>query len=341
MYLQINYGCKIIVLNSLGSILYRMPEEKEIWNVPILKINRIPFIGLDLSIHQGFIFAPYDKGKDTILYTIGKKEQQIHNSQETTIFNEIDFPALVRQNYIENVSAAIEKIKNSDLEKVVIATQVEFPQQIKPKDLFHKLCSKYPHAFLYLIDGVEESWIGASPEMLVRYQEGEGKTVALAGTQDKRNKTWGDKEKVEQLFIQSYIVDKMKNISGLSFEKGDTRTIRAGEIEHISSIFNFKTNTNGLTNLVKALHPTPAVCGHPEDLAHKFILTKEGIERSYYTGFLGFSQEDRTDLFVNLRCAKLSKQSVTLYAGAGITADSIPEKEWEEVCKKMNTLGLM
>ena len=92
-------------------------------------------------------------------------------------------------------------------------------------------------------------------------------------------------------------------------------------------------------NFIAELHPTPAVCGLPKNLADDFIRLKEKHERKYYTGYLGpWKLNQQVDLFVNLRCMEVTDDEFILYAGGGITAHSIPEKEWEETNQKAATL---
>jgi len=90
---------------------------------------------------------------------------------------------------------------------------------------------------------------------------------------------------------------------------------------------------------LQALHPTPSVGGLPKEAARQFILTKEKHDRAYYTGFLGpLNIQNKSHLFVNLRCLQLFNKQFVLYSGAGITAASIAENEWEETENKMMTM---
>ena len=94
-----------------------------------------------------------------------------------------------------------------------------------------------------------------------------------------------------------------------------------------------------LKNLLNTLHPTPAVCGLPKEAAKFFILQNEKYDRTYYSGFLGEINDDfDTELFVNLRCAKIEKNVAQIYVGGGITKESNPEKEWSETHLKTNTI---
>jgi isochorismate synthase len=91
--------------------------------------------------------------------------------------------------------------------------------------------------------------------------------------------------------------------------------------------------------VIQLLHPTPAVCGLPKEQSKAFILENENYDRTFYTGFLGeLNMENKTDLFVNLRCMEICESQANLFMGCGITKDSIPEKEWEESINKSFTM---
>jgi isochorismate synthase len=94
-----------------------------------------------------------------------------------------------------------------------------------------------------------------------------------------------------------------------------------------------------LAEWVAKLHPTPAVGGIPLAEGMSFLQQNENLDRAYYAGFLGpVTTAGNTELFVNLRCAKISNGQISLYVGAGITKDSDPKQEWEETQNKAKTL---
>ena len=100
-----------------------------------------------------------------------------------------------------------------------------------------------------------------------------------------------------------------------------------------------------LKTLIRALHPTPAVCGLPRENAKQFILENEQYNRSFYTGFLGELnfQKNKTvsessSLFVNLRCMNIIDKKVSIFVGGGITKDSNAKKEWEETVSKSKVM---
>ena len=122
-------------------------------------------------------------------------------------------------------------------------------------------------------------------------------------------------------------------------EKGPY-TARAGQLVHLKTDFLFQLKeTKFLGELLKELHPTPAVCGLPKKEAYQFIAENEGYDRRYYTGFIGWMDlEGQTDLYVNLRCMEIRTTEVKLYAGGGILPSSEVRNEWDETNQKMKTM---
>ena len=91
---------------------------------------------------------------------------------------------------------------------------------------------------------------------------------------------------------------------------------------------------------MKKLHPTPAVCGLPKKEAFEFIQENEGYDRGFYAGYLGIDSQRRTkEYFVNLRSAEFCQNQIKIYVGGGVTAESNPQKEWEETELKSGTIG--
>jgi isochorismate synthase len=91
---------------------------------------------------------------------------------------------------------------------------------------------------------------------------------------------------------------------------------------------------------VKELHPTPAVGGVPSTISCKYIKEYEGYDRSLYSGYIGIVDfnTNNAEYFVNLRCFKAYQNYIKLYAGAGITKDSVAEKEYDETENKMQSI---
>ncbi len=257
-----------------------------------------------------------------------------------------------REEFCTLVDDAISYIKESGIKKIVAsrATEAPLPPGFNPVVLFDTLCERYPHAFVSLVSipGIG-TWIGASPELLLSLQPNSLSTVALAGTQARPDNKplesvrWGQKEIEEQALVSDYIRDFFHDIGLRTFTTTGPRTISAGNVVHLQTSFTVKdtaTHLHRLANQVlHRLHPTSAVCGMPKNEALSFILEKEKYNRAFYSGFLGpVHLENESRLYVNLRCMQLKTRSALLYVGAGITADSNPEAEWDETVLKSKTL---
>ncbi|MFC5409810.1 isochorismate synthase [Larkinella bovis] len=260
------------------------------------------------------------------------------------------------------VSRAIRQIKRGKFRKVVLSRTktIRFDAQPDIPTLFNRLCNAYPNAFVsavYLPDR-NQVWIGATPERLVSLEaNGVFRTVALAGTQsafDSEGRTkramdapWTQKEIEEQALVGRYIIGCFKKIRIREYIEEGPRTVVAGNLMHLRSDYSVDTQAVNFpqlgTVMLRLLHPTSAVCGMPREEAQEFILQNESHQRELYSGFLGpvnifQTKGAESHLFVNLRCMKLEGQDGTLYAGAGLTEDSSPAKEWRETELKCDTL---
>ncbi|MEO9474076.1 MAG: chorismate-binding protein [Cyclobacteriaceae bacterium] len=255
--------------------------------------------------------------------------------------------------YEAAVAQAIEEIKNNNLQKVVLSRFKDFdiPKDFDAYRFFRQISSKYPNAFCYIASSERHGlWLGATPERLLTIENNRHfVTDALAGTQpledgaDLADLAWTQKEIEEQAMVSRYIVDCLKRIRLREFDEIGPRTVRAGNLAHLKTSYSIDMQATNMPNLggimLDLLHPTSAVCGFPREKAHQFIQENEGFDRELFAGFLGpVNFEGFTRIFVNLRCMKVVDGKARLFAGAGITRDSKPEKELAETKHKMNTL---
>jgi isochorismate synthase len=189
-------------------------------------------------------------------------------------------------------------------------------------------------------------WMGATPEPLLVIEDEQVKTVSLAGTQIATNKAiesyqWSSKEIEEQGIVTGFVENLLHSLNIQQFSKSGPENYQAANLIHLKTAFEFPQSElkNRFSGLLKALHPTPSVGGLPKAEAREFILANEKHDRSYYTGFLGpVNIENKTNIFVNLRCLQLFDNQFVLYSGAGITTSSVAENEWTETDNKMMTM---
>lgn len=272
-------------------------------------------------------------------------------------------PDTQHDRYVDGVSRAIEAIQQGSLRKVVLSRtkQVDFADVPDAVALFDRLCAKYPTAFVSAVSIPElgQIWLSATPERLISQRaDGIFETMALAGTQSatfpdgmpKRpsEAMWSQKEIEEQAMVCRYIIECFKKIRLREYLEVGPKTIIAGNLMHLSTCFTVDTQAVHYpqlsTVMLRLLHPTSAVCGTPRDQAMDFIRQHESHDRELYAGFIGPVNCSMSDegpasyLFVHLRCMKLEGKLATLYAGAGLTEDSVPEREWQETELKCQTL---
>ena len=264
--------------------------------------------------------------------------------------------------YVRNATEAVAAIQRGEMRKVVLSRtkQVAFEDAPNVIALFDKLCQTYPTAFVSAVSIPERGqiWISATPERLVSMDaDGIFRTASLAGTQSATHPDgtakrpaqamWSQKEIEEQALVSRYIIECFKKIRLREYIEEGPKTITAGNLMHLGTQFTVDTQAVRYpqlgTVMLRLLHPTSAVCGTPRDAAFAFINQHETHNRELYSGFLGpvnmqMEAGAATAIFVHIRCMKLEGRIATLYAGAGLTEDSEPEREWQETEMKCETL---
>lgn len=297
---------------------------------------------VEFSGQKGFVFSGFYNTKDVVLPFDSCEVIQENWSYEKQYQERIYFSDSEGVGFKNLVQKGINAIVENQFEKVVLSRKIEIPNDtINSIESFKNLVNTYSTAFRYLFYHPQIGlWMGATPEQLVKIKNGEFYTMALAGTQPySEHIVWGEKEIKEQElvtdFIKNQIEDKVDTI-----KISDAITHRAGSIVHLKTDISgsIKSSIQPL-DLVKALHPTSAVCGMPLQQARSFILEHEGYDRKYYSGYLGeWKGMENSDLFVNLRCCEFLENAVAVYVGCGITKDSIPEHEFIETFNKSRTI---
>jgi isochorismate synthase len=248
--------------------------------------------------------------------------------------DETQFVAETQKEYLQKLEEVIEIIKENNLPKLVLSRRKIFNDfdEIDLKESFNNLCRNYPNAFKYLFFDGKTSWMGAFSEVLGKFNKSthEFETMSIAGTIPV-SEEWTEKEIEEQKPVSSYIRNILAKFVNLSeVEESETYDHISGNIKHLKTDFKIKINPEDLDSIIQELHPTPAVCGIPKDFCREVIEKVEKFPRELYAGYIKIETEDYIQYFVNLRCARLYKNSVHLFVGGGITAQSNPEKEWNE-----------
>ncbi len=348
-----------ILKSSLSFAFYFYPGEAEPEVViqqtgETQKYRSIP----DLKDAQGFVIAPFAISDKSPLIMIRpdiyvKGATAIAALELKTTANSLasDTKSLAddigKDDYLVLLKKTIAQIKANIFDKVVISRTIttEIPESFDIAQMLLELKANADNAFVYLISTPETGiWMGASPEILLSKKNKNYQTVSLAGTvplKKARSYKWSVKSKREQEIVTKFIESQLINFKIHDFIRKGPFTEPASWVAHLKTTFEFSIDKlNGqFSSFVDAIHLSPAVCGNPKDEAKAFIIQNETHRREYYTGFLGaWNLEQKLQLFVNIRCLKIIGRKAVLFVGGGITANSVPEKEWEETNDKAKTL---
>jgi isochorismate synthase len=252
-------------------------------------------------------------------------------------------PGLDRSGYADAVLQAVEQIRNGMLEKVVLARTMPGLVDIRHWGALFALASeRLPQACVALVRTREHgSWLGASPERLLSSIGGRLEVDALAGTmpglEAPQASSWGAKERAEQLWVTRMVEHTMRQLGVHALEVEGPVVRSAGPVAHLHTVVRGSASGIDVRELALALHPTPAVGGIPRAEALRAIAACEPRQRNLYAGFWGLHTPRRTALYVNIRCMELFPHHALLHVGAGITKDSDPERECQEVERKAAT----
>lgn len=325
---------------------FRIPGSED-FTLMLQQSNDTILFGHDSLNSKGFVFSPFDQNSEVPVFI--RADKIYYNQKFCFVPDKICLlEETEKTEYLETAEKFINAI-NSGFRKLVLSRI----KALKTKkndvfEIFEILQRKYKNAFVYLLNHPQcGCWAGASPELFLAKQNLYASTIALAGTQlvkDPKSIVWEKKETEEQAMVMEFIEKVLRNheidfrLSG-PYNK-IVSSIGGRHLVHLATDYYFELD-NGFYDLIFELHPTPAVCGLPENEAFGFILDNERHDRKYYSGFLGpvnHRNNNEFHLYVNIRCMEIFADQFLLYVGGGINQGSVKEKEWLETENKAATL---
>ncbi len=252
------------------------------------------------------------------------------------------------------VRAALADIAVGELRKVVLARAQEIvaPRGFHPLRMLNGLRERFPDCYAFSVSrGAATSFIGASPERLVRVNAGRLETEALAGSAPRGASATddaamaaallrSDKDLREQREVLEDIIARLERLGCSPTYTPVPQVRRLANVQHLLTSISAPLPPGlGLLEVVGAMHPTPAVGGQPREAALPRIRTLEGFPRGLYAGALGWiNARGDGEFFVGIRSALVSGPQARVYAGAGIVAGSDPEKEFAETELKFRAM---
>ena len=311
----------------------------------------------ELNGKEGFVIAPFSPSSDCPVLLIHPDESRLLaiSDERTASSSETEFKESISAHdiYAEDFECFHRELEKGTFRKIVLARKATLRMADKDfEKFFMKACRMYPRLFVALVYTPQSGmWLMATPEILLKGEQGKMQTMSLAGTQKAEpSRTiadypiegveWSLKNREEQQYVTDYIEDCIRAFSDDYLLKGPYTTM-AANLYHLRTDITFLLRDEGkLGDVIHALYPTPAVCGIPKDEARQFILQHEHQSRKYYSGFVGpISPQGKTHLFVSLRCMNILPEGICeLYAGGGLLKESEMEKEWKETEAKMQTI---
>lgn len=251
------------------------------------------------------------------------------------------------------VDESKEMIRSGDIFQILLANRYTQKGQIDPLSFYRLLRSKNPSPYLFLLDYEEFSICGSSPEVMVRLSDNEILLRPIAGTRKRGKNATRDKElELEMLNDPKecaehlMLIDLGRNDVGRVAKRGTVKVTDMMRVEKYSHVMHMVTDVEAtiaeekdMFDLFRATFTAGTMTGAPKIRAMELIAHYEGLKRGFYSGSVGyFAFNGEMDSSIAIRTSLIKHNSITLQAGAGVVADSIPELEYLEVKNKLGAL---
>ncbi len=296
---------------------------------------------LEIMIHK--ISSPLDKTADLFFesfYENSKSNIDIKYSED-------------KENFINKVIEIKKDIKEGEIIQAVLSQRLSVSFKSNPLTLYRVLRAINPSPYMFLLNLKDMHLIGSSPEVMVRCEDRKVELRPIAGTRPRgkddeedvilENELLSDeKEKAEHIML----VDLGRNDLGRVCEYNSVKVPEIMTVEKYSHVLHLVSSVVGhlkkdkdIFDLFRACFPAGTVTGAPKVRAMQVIREKEEIKRGPYAGCVGyFSFSKNMDTCITIRTIIAKDGVAYVQAGAGIVADSIPEKEYEETLNKAKAL---
>ena len=266
-------------------------------------------------------------------------------------------PALVRENdasaeaaWTRAVRGGLERIRSGALRKIVLARTQRYQASgaLDPAAVLARLAARESRGFRFLVEAGEgRAFLGVTPERLVSRAGRTARSEAVAGTRPRGVDAVADrllgesllasqKDRREHEFVVERVREALAPCAASLRVDAAPKLLRLAYVQHLSTRVHAELRP-GVTDhdLVRALHPTPAVAGAPFADAVAALREFEPFDRGLYAGPVGIVSRDGAELAVAIRSARIDGDVLTAFAGAGIVDGSDPSDEWRETGHKL------
>jgi anthranilate synthase component 1 len=259
-----------------------------------------------------------------------------------------------RTDFIAHVERIKEYIRAGDCFQALLSRRIDVPLDFEPADLYRALRALNPSPYMYhlVLDGIEI--VGSSPELLVRVSNSKLTLRPIAGTR-RRGTTMAEDESLSAELLADekeraehvMLVDLGRNDVGRVSKFGTVKVTEFMKVEKYSHVLHIVSQVEGELNdglsaldVFRATFPAGTMTGAPKIRAMEIIDELEPVSRGPYAGAIGYiaAGGQRMDLAITIRTCIIADGKASVQAGAGIVADSVPEREWEETRSKAQAL---
>lgn len=274
----------------------------------------------------------------------GKKKQNMSGKllgEVTPLFN--------KEQYCNMVETAKHHIKEGDIFQIVLSNRLSAPFEGSLFNTYRTLRTINPSPYMFYFSGTDVEVAGASPETLVKLENGVLHTFPLAGTRPRGKNEEEDKQLEKELLADekeiaehNMLVDLGRNDLGKISKFGTVQVEKLHSIEHYSHVMHIGSTVRGeirddcdALDAIEAVLPAGTLSGAPKIRACQLIGKLENNKRGIYGGAIGYIDfTGNMDTCIAIRIAYKKNGKVFVRSGAGIVADSVPEKEYEECINK-------
>ncbi|WP_328536933.1 isochorismate synthase [Streptomyces sp. NBC_00344] len=253
------------------------------------------------------------------------------------------------------VRRATGRMRAGDFEKVVLARRLDVTadREFDVPAAVRRMREAYAGTTVFALGHGDTTFLGATPEYLVRVEEREVQALGLAGTTPRGDTPAEDRALEAELSGSAKLRHEHEVVVRMLSEalaesctqvtaEAEPQVLKLANVQHLSTPVRGRLpegSAEGVLDLAARLHPTPALGGHPRAEALEWLARNEGFDRGWYAGGIGWTDGEGNGQFaVAIRSALVRGDSASLYAGCGLVADSDPEVEYAETCAKLRPM---
>jgi anthranilate synthase component 1 len=316
---------------------------KELENISnLLSFRSSKLVKSDLNSYIKFLFLKNSEIKNRNKFVIRRRALP-----EAYMFN------ISKRKFKENVQKAKKYISAGDILQVVLSQRLETDFDGDEFRVYHNLKQINPSPYMYYLDFGQRKLVGSSPEMLVRVEKRKIETYPIAGTRP-RGRNLAEDEKLEKEMLNDekekaehiMLVDLGRNDIGRVAKFGSIKVKKLMAVEKYSHVQHLVSDVSGELrdgedefSAFKAIFPAGTVSGAPKVRAMEIIDELEPTRRGIYSGALGYFSFNRNmDMAITIRTIIFEKDKAFIQSGAGIVADSKPEREYQETINKARAM---